>query len=119
MWVFKVNSGKLYHNGTFIAEGYSGAVGFKNNTANECVPFKGPLPRGSYKIGPPHYSVKTKAYTLSLIPDSSNSMCGRGAFKIHGDNRKHPGTGSDGCIVLSLSIRKQIWVSGDHDLMVE
>ncbi|WP_146111083.1 DUF2778 domain-containing protein [Photorhabdus hindustanensis] len=56
---------------------------------------------------------------MAVYLDSSNSMCGRDAFKIHGDNRKHPGTGSDGCIVLNLSIRKQIWVSGDHDLMVE
>ncbi|WP_144408144.1 DUF2778 domain-containing protein [Photorhabdus akhurstii] len=56
---------------------------------------------------------------MAVYLDSSNSMCGRDAFKIHGDNRKHPGTGSDGCIVLNLSIRKQIWVSGDHDLTVE
>ena len=34
MWVYKVKEKALYYNGTFISEGYSGAVGFKDNPAN-------------------------------------------------------------------------------------
>lgn len=119
MWVYKVREKALYYNGNFISSGYSGAVGFKDNPENECLKDKGPIPRGKYTIGKPFNHPKTKAYTMRLTPSSSNNMCGRDAFMIHGDSTKKPGTASNGCIILPLSIRKLICAKNDPHLSVE
>ncbi|OAT32947.1 hypothetical protein M975_1386 [Buttiauxella brennerae ATCC 51605] len=56
---------------------------------------------------------------MRLTPNSSNNMCGRGGFLIHGESSVHRGEASDGCIVATLSERKDIAASGDHTLIVE
>ncbi|MBF7955949.1 tlde1 domain-containing protein [Rahnella victoriana] len=119
-WTYEVSTRKFYHNGTFQFTGsYAGAPGYKNDPTQECVKDRGPLPRGSYQIGPPHTSHRTGKYSLSLTPSSSNNMCDRDAFKIHGDSSQHPGEASSGCIVTSLTERKRIWASGDRELTVK
>lgn len=112
--------GRFYKDGGYeFMASYSGAPGYKNNSSYECIKEKGPLPRGLYRIDEPYNSPHTGAYTLSLSPSAGNDMCGRSAFKIHGDSVTHPGMASNGCIVMPLSSRKKIWDSGDRDLRVK
>jgi len=119
MWEYEVNTRTLRKDGAIVSsKGYAGAVGFKDSTGNECVKYKGPLPRGTYIIGSPSTNPKTGKYSLPLTPSLSNNMCGRHAFLIHGDSIKKPGTASEGCIVLPISIRMKIWASRDRNLIV-
>lgn len=119
-WIYKVSSKGFYLNGTYqFSANYSGRPGYKDNSANECVSGKGPIPRGKYTIGEPFYHHKTRAWTMRLTPSTSNHMCGRDGFMIHGDSSKHPGEASDGCIIVDLPGRKAIAASGDHSLTVE
>ncbi|ELY2495979.1 DUF2778 domain-containing protein [Cronobacter muytjensii] len=119
-WVYKVSAKDFYLNGTyqFSAE-YSGRPGYKDDSANECVKGKGPIPRGTYTIGPAFSHHKTKAWTMRLTPYTENDMCGRDGFMIHGESTAHPGEASDGCIILSLTNRKIIAASDDKILVVE
>ena len=57
-------------------------------------------------------------YVIRLEPDPSNNMCGRSGFLIHGDSKTHPGSASQGCIVLPIKYRKDMWTSGDKILEV-
>ncbi|PLR35646.1 DUF2778 domain-containing protein [Chimaeribacter coloradensis] len=115
-----VSSKGFYLNGTYqFSAKYSGKPGYKDNSANECIKGKGPIPRGRYTIGDPFYHPKTRAWTMRLTPSTSNSMCGRDGFMIHGDSSKHPGEASEGCIIVDLPGRKAIAASGDHSLTVE
>ncbi|WP_414162814.1 tlde1 domain-containing protein [Superficieibacter sp. BNK-5] len=119
-WVYKINAHSFYLNGTYQFDArYSGRPGFKNDSANECVSGKGPLPRGTYTIGPAFFHVRTRAWTMRLMPYPENQMCGRGAFMIHGESSAHPGEASDGCIILDLLYRKIIAASSDKILVVE
>jgi hypothetical protein len=119
-WVYKVNSRSFYLNGTYtFSADYSGRPGYKDNSANECIKDKGPIPRGHYTIGEPFYHRKTGPWTMRLTPSASNHMCGRDSFMIHGESKQHPGEASDGCIVLALKYRKIISASRDHSLTVE
>lgn len=119
-WVYKVGVHKFYLNGSFKFDAdYSGRPGFKNDSANECVSGKGPIPRGTYIIGPTFYHYKTKAWTMRLTPYPENQMCGRDGFMIHGNSSAHPLSASDGCIILNMSGRKEIDDSSDKILVVE
>ena len=62
---------------------------------------------------------QTGPFTIILIPYPSNVMFGREGFRIHGDNVRDPGNGSDGCIVIDRIIRQQIWNGADHRLIVK
>lgn len=118
-WEYEVSTAKFYKNGIFEYQAsYAGAPGYKNDSAFECVKDNGPVPRGRYAIGSPYNSAYTGSYTLSLNPNSRNNMCGRFAFKIHGDSKARPGLASNGCIVAPLAVRQKIWLSGDRELIV-
>ena len=118
-WVYEQSTGKLSHNGQFVASGYAGNGAGKNNPQMEITPETGPLPKGSYAItGHPFHHPHTGAYSLRLSPHAGNRMYGRSGFLIHGDNVKHPGAASNGCIILPLFVRKKIWSSGDKLLEV-
>ncbi len=119
-WVYNVAENKFYRDGAYQFDGlYAGAPGFKNDPQYQCLKEKGALPNGTYSIGSPYNSPHTGSYTLALTPRSSNNMCGRDAFRIHGDSRRTPGGASNGCIVASLVRRKEIWDSGDRELIVK
>lgn len=119
-WVYKVSAHTFYLDGTYQFDAkYSGRPGFMNDSANECVKGKGPLPRGTYTIGPAFYHHKTKAYTMRLTPFIENQMCGRDGFMIHGNSDAHPWDASDGCIILNYHSRKTINASTDKILVVE
>ncbi|GGD06776.1 hypothetical protein GCM10011513_00470 [Franconibacter daqui] len=118
-WEYDVTTHTFTRNGESYTANYAGASGYKNDSAQECVANKGPLPRGTYTIGAPHHSAHTGKYTLDLTPNSSNNMCGRTAFRIHGASKAHPLDSSEGCIIAPLSVRKSIWESGDTELKVK
>lgn len=118
-WEYDVATHTFTRNGEKHSAEYAGATGYKNDSSQECVKNKGPLPRGTYTIGAPHNSAHTGKYTLNLTPNMSNAMCERAAFRIHGVSRKHPLDSSEGCIIATLTVRKDIWASGDRELVVK
>ena len=62
----------------------------------------GPLPVGSYNIVGP-FTWKGMINCFELEPHSSNSMCGRSGFLIHGGSCSPPYDPSEGCIVIEDS----------------
>ncbi len=118
-WTYSQKSGSLSQDDQEVAKGYSGSGPGKNNPAMQEVHNVGPIPRGEWTItGPP---VDTKAhgpYVLKLNPAPETETFGRSGFLIHGDSKEHPGTASQGCIVVSRAVREKVWTSGDKDLKV-
>ncbi|MBN3846167.1 DUF2778 domain-containing protein [Paraburkholderia sp. Ac-20342] len=117
-WSYQQSTGNLSFNGELVERGYSGAATGKNNPAMQAISNIGPIPRGNYQISSPHTSPHTGPGTLNLSPLPGTNTFGRSAFRIHGDNRNHPGTASEGCIILGPQTRHRIWASGDHRLEV-
>lgn len=123
MWTYHQKSGKLFHNGVFVATGYSGQPGYKNDPTKQHLRALGPVPRGKWKITERYDSKNVGPYTLKLQAvddrfDDVHDETKRSAFRIHGDSIKNPGTASNGCIILGRPIRERIWKSGDRDLEV-
>jgi hypothetical protein len=117
-WRYAQATGWLAHDGENVAEGYSGAGEGKNNPAQQDVHNIGPIPVGQYTIGEPSDTKTHGPYVLHLTPDPANEMFGRSGFLIHGDSVVHPGTASEGCIIMPRTVREKIWVSADRDLVV-
>lgn len=118
MWKYEQATGQLWRDDKPIAKGYSGYGHGKNNPLMESVHNIGVIPKGLYIIGAPYNSLHTGNYTLPLTPDIHNIMFGRNDFCIHGDSIQHPGTASNGCIILDRNTREEIWVSDDKELEV-
>lgn len=78
----------------------------------------GPIPCGLYTIGAHVDTMTHGPFVLPLTPSPQNEMFGRSAFLIHGDSKVAPGSASEGCIILSRSVRERIAKSGDHELRV-
>ena len=117
-WVYRQSTGELTYNGQHVATGFSGADEGKNNPDMQGVENVGPIPQGRYSIGPQHYSPKVGPGAMNLTPLPGTATYGRTLFRIHGDSRDAPGTGSEGCIVLPPNIRSQLARSPDHTLTV-
>lgn len=117
-WAYSQASGKLAHDGADVAFGYSGAGDGKNNPAMQDAHNVGPIPQGAYTINEPKDTVTHGPYVLPLTPDAENEMFGRAGFLIHGDSVVHPGTASEGCIIVPRAVREQIWASGDTRMTV-
>jgi hypothetical protein len=93
-----------YIDTTGCCSGQSGSC--RNNVNCECQKSVGPLPRGTYSLGN-MFTYKGMNYCYELFPSSSNNMCGRSGFLIHGGNCG--GNPSEGCIVIeSESTRYKI-----------
>lgn len=118
MWTYEQRSGSMSQDGEPVAVGYSGAGEGKNNPDMQSVPNVGPIPVGLYSIDAPVDTVTHGPFVLRLEPFPANQMFGRAGFLIHGDSVVHPGTASEGCIILGRATREQIWNSGDHQLEV-
>ena len=127
MWTFVIRGGRLFHNGKFMAIGYSGldndnvddADDAKNNPDMQSVKNVGPIPVGLWKIVGQPYDHKTLGkYVMNLEPVDVPNLYGRDAFRIHGDSVANPGTASHGCIILARNWRQAIWESGDRELLV-
>lgn len=124
MWRWDQSAGKLYRDGAFVSAGYSGKARGKNNPAMQGIQGFGPIPRGRWKITQRYDSPNVGPYALRLEAvdarpgDDRHEGTGRGAFRIHGDSARAPGTASQGCIILPRTVRQRIWASGDRDLEV-
>lgn len=132
-WVYYQSTGKIVHQSTSgvnddVGYGYAGHGNGLNDPASQDVPGGrnnpngGPLPQGSYKIGPQQNNItgsrRPLADSMRLIPDPKNKMFGRAGFLIHNGNMLKKDS-SQGCIVLPLDVRNRIQNSGDHNLKVE
>jgi len=92
-------SGTAY-DGTWIdttgcCSGQSGTC--RNNSSCQSKVSVGPLPQGTYSLGN-MFTYKGMPYCYELYPSSSNNMCGRSGFLIHGG--EFSGNPSEGCIVI-------------------
>lgn len=120
-WIYNVKQRTFTRNGIFEFKAkYAGSPGYKDDPLFECEKNKGPLPRGKYRItGIPFMHPIAGKFTLRLVPDVNNKMCGRFGFLIHGDSTKNPGRASNGCIVVGPLEREKIWNSKDKEVIVE
>ena len=119
MWTFEQLTGKISNNaGDVVGIGYAGHELGKNNPQLQNIKNVGPLPTGIYTIEQPGDDPVVGRYAMRLCPDPTNDMYGRADFFIHGDNPNHIGESSDGCIVVALGVRQEIWDSNDHTLKV-
>jgi Protein of unknown function (DUF2778)/L,D-transpeptidase catalytic domain len=126
MWIYSQRLGALYRrnsdvdNATYVATGYAGVNDGLNNPDMQCMHKLGPIPQGDYTIGAPVSG--PSPFALPLTPDPTNDMCNppRDSFYIHGDRNEPalPFNASEGCIVMNLTVRRNIWASGDTRLRV-
>jgi Protein of unknown function (DUF2778) len=117
MWTYSQTTGTL-SNPNHSFTGYAGAPGHVNNPSAQELHGLGPLTRGRYTITAPYDNPKTGPFTLNLTPAYTNTMFGRGDFRIHGDNSHANQTASEGCIILPRIAREAIWNSHDQQLEV-
>jgi len=81
----------------------------RNNPSCQCQKNVGPLPQGTYTLGS-MYTFKGMPYCYDLYPSSSNNMCGRSGFLIHGGSCS--GDPSEGCIVIESESTRYMIKSG-------
>jgi RHS repeat-associated protein len=123
-WVYSQSTGQLTHvdadgNVDYTANGgYSGYGSGLNNPAMQNVQNLGPIPQGSYTIGPWHQATSTGPGTMNLTPNAGTNTFGRNLFRIHGDNSAQNHTASNGCIIEPRNVRQQIADSNDTCLQV-
>jgi len=127
-WTYAQSTGNLTDpNGDFAGTGYSGNSQGLNNPAMQNVHNEGPIPQGQWTIGaffddpvptPPDGLVHKGPVVTHLTPNAGTQTFTRSGFMIHGDNAAMNHTASDGCIILSNSLRQQIRASLDNTLNV-
>ena len=118
-WTFSQKTGQLSHDGELICAGYAGQGTGLNDPDSQQVPFVGPIPQGTYNIGPPMSDGGHMGpYVLPLTPWPVNNMFGRSGFYIHGDTPARNQSASNGCIVLDRQWRTLIVQSDDSVLVV-
>jgi hypothetical protein len=118
-WTYVQKTGALSHDGEPIGTGYSGNTTGLNNPEAQGQVGVGPIPCGTYKIGPPHDPPDHLGpIALPLVPAASNQMLGRSGFFVHGDNTAMNQTASNGCIILARTFRREIVDSNDTVLVV-
>lgn len=123
-WKYDQSSGELFRNGILVSKGYSGAGRGKNNPSLQGVQGIGPIPRGRWRMANIYDSKNVGPLAISLyclddgVVDDFDTRTGRGAFRIHGDSVRAPGTASKGCIILPRPIRDMMWRSRDHDIEI-
>lgn len=119
-WTYHQSTGQLYHNGTLVGTGYSGAGSStqsgRNNPAMQGVANQGPIPQGQWHIGEAYDDDNLGPTVLALTPTAGTNAFNRTAFRIHGNNSTN--NASHGCIILGPNIRHQISDSGDSLLNV-
>lgn len=115
---YAISTGELTRDGVPLGAGYSGQPECKNDPSKCSVRNHGPIPPGFYSIGDPVDTEKHGPFVLPLAPHADNEMYGRSAFLIHGDSVAHPGTASQGCIIMPRAVRETVHRLGDRDLEV-
>lgn len=116
MMMYRQLDGQITLEDRFEGYGYSGTNEGRDNPDYEDVPSVGPIPRGSYHIGPAHDHPKLGPVVFDLTPNPGTETFGRSAFRIHGDNLKSDA--SHGCIVAGHTLRMRIKALGETELLV-
>ena len=118
-WIYEQSTGNLSLNTIFVGNGYSGHGTGLNTPSAQDQENVGPIPQGTYTIGPPHNPPDHLGpLALPLVPDPGNTMFGRFGFFMHGDNQFANHTASDGCVIMSHDIRALVAASTDKSLVV-
>lgn len=91
-------------------DGYSGKDKGKNNPSMQDVKNTGPIPQGSYVVGPNvPKTPKGLKNARPLTPMTRTNTFGRSEFFIHGENpNRNPGTSSEGCPIIRKENRSLI-----------
>ena len=117
-WTYSQSTGELTHDGQHVATGYSGAGPGRNNPDMQASQGQGPIPQGSYTIGSARQGRHTGPATMNLDPQPGTQTFGRDLFRVHGDSVAHPGTASEGCVILPRNVRDRLAHSADRTLRV-
>jgi hypothetical protein len=122
-WRYDQSNGALSRDGVSFGSGYSGKGRGKHNPSLQGVVGIGPIPRGRWKMTEVYNSKNVGPFVIRLEADDgtvndTHDETGRGAFRIHGDSIRAPGTASKGCIILPRATREKMWSSGDRVLEV-
>jgi hypothetical protein len=118
VWTYKQTGGELDLDGAEVGAGYSGHGDGLNNPEMQNVRNVGPIPQGTWTIGSPVDPPDHLGPLAMPLTHVSGDEFGRDDFFIHGDNAAGNHSASDGCIIMSHTIRQQIADSDDHDLQV-
>ena len=120
MWTYRQSTGRLTDpNGNVKATGYSGHGAGLNNPAMEADHAEGPIPCGTWEIGPPKTPIDHLGPIALPLTIKTGDAYGRSAFFIHGDfagDTKE--LASLGCIILPATVREAINISPDKTLQV-
>lgn len=127
MLVYSQSTGRLTEFGTdkLIGTGYAGFKEGRNNPDADHQQALGPIPRGFWRIGAVYDSRRVGPRTIPLYKldgdpgDDIDSVTGRSAFRIHGDNSRGDQSASRGCIVLPRVVREAIINGKDEILWVK
>lgn len=129
-WTYIQSTGGLLNpEGTLMTHGYSGHAHGVNNPACQALPDIGPIPCGTYTLGPliedgGHLGPdvmhlipdeETRAFILSLHRDPDSFWCHGGKVGESPTN----GTASKGCVVLLRPDRLMLAGSEDRTVKVE
>lgn len=112
--ILKSPVGSSWQGATWI--GYSGRDDGRNNPDMQDVHNIGPIPQGSYTIGPAYEDPEKGPIVMHLTPSPDNEMFGRSGFLMHGNNPENDA--SEGCIIMSPNVRKIVNASEDKMLQV-
>lgn len=116
-WTYSQTTGELAHDGQVEGTGYSGTGNGRNNPIMQTVENVGPIPQGTYQIGPAYDEVPGLGpCVMHLDPIDGTDTYGRSAFRIHGDNVRDDA--SHGCIILGPFMRHLIAASVDKVMVV-
>jgi hypothetical protein len=118
MFRYSQTTGELSFGGHVVGTCYSGHGEGLNNPEMQEVPQTGPIPQGTYTIGPAFTHATKGPFVMELRPDADTEEYGRSGFLMHGDNQALNESGSEGCIVAARPIRVVVASSTDRQLLV-
>lgn len=124
MWTYCQSTGVLTdRNGNTVATGYSGHPPSVNMPGDQFIHNQGPIPQGSYSIGPSFTHPLAGPVTMRLTPLPPTDTQGRDGFMMHGDLPPGPDgnstyMASEGCVIMPRSARTAVSLSADRILIV-
>jgi RHS repeat-associated protein len=135
-WIYVQSTGAMFsdylNSGivVYVGTAYSGSPQRLNRASDQFIPNTGPIPQGTYGIGPEQTNQICANCGLNgqpinllnsmrLTPDPGNNMGNptRFGFLLHGGDMTKKNS-SQGCIVLPLEVRNTMGTSGDNCLEV-
>ncbi len=118
MWIYEQRTGRLRHNDTSVATGYSGFGPAKNDPLRQHEAGLGPIPQGAYSLGAVEEEGPHGPVAIHLLPLTGTETFGRSAFMVHGDSVEYPGGASHGCIIVPRKVREAMADGRDRLLVV-